>query len=127
MKGAVCIGRGSRQRALGRSPLCNQYKVSVHGVEVARQDFLEMLLSGTPFVCHCSPSQACHADSITAEHRSLYPHAYDRDDDRVTPSSVVLNRLAELQCEPDSDSSEYTTRDFCDGQTLASAGLQALS
>ena len=34
-------------------------------------------LSGTRLVCHCTPSQACHADSIMSECRLLFPTAYD--------------------------------------------------
>ena len=35
------------------------------------------------------------------EHRAVYPHTYGRDDDKgPAPTSSVLNRLAELRCDP---------------------------
>ena len=37
MVGDYYIGRGSRQRALGQSPFCNDFKVSVYGREMATE------------------------------------------------------------------------------------------
>ena len=41
LKGDEHICRGSSQRGLGRSPLCNSYKVSVFGRKLAIQKFTE--------------------------------------------------------------------------------------
>ena len=55
-------------------------------------------------VCHCLPTQECHADSIIAEYKRLFPEAYDSEDTKgAVPSSAVLSRLAQLRLEPDSD------------------------
>ena len=43
MVGDYCIGRGCRQRNLGKSPYCNDYKVSVHGRERAISQFAQKL------------------------------------------------------------------------------------
>ena len=109
-------------------------------------------LSGKRLICHCLPSQQCHADSIIAEYQLLFPDAYNREDTRGTvPSSAVLQRLSELRQEPESDGgsspdenvpekgsgwtghgnpllvgSSYTIREVCDGQSLASPGRWAV-
>ena len=41
LKGEEYVGRGSSQRGLGGSPLCNSYKVSVFGRKLAIQKFTE--------------------------------------------------------------------------------------
>ena len=86
------VGRGSGERGLGKSLYCNDYKVSQYGRERAIRQFAQKLqrdeelraiqwtLSGLRLVCHCTPSQACHADSIIEEFRQAYPGANDRDD-----------------------------------------------
>ena len=97
-------------------------------------------------MCHCLPTQECHADSIIAEYKLLYPEAYDRENaNGAVPSSAVLSRLVQLRLEPDSSEgsspdegaqkkgsgwtgrgrpllvgSSYTVREICDGQSLAS-------
>ena len=116
LKGDEYIGRRSSQRGLGRSPLCNTYKVSVYGRKLAIQNFAEAIrtdqhlrahlprLSGKRVVCHCLPTQECPADSIFAEYKLLHPEAYDREATKgAVPSSAVLSRLAQLRVEPDSD------------------------
>ena len=58
------------------APLCNTYKVSVYGRKLAIQNFAEAIRtdqnlrehlprpSGKRLVCHCLPTQECHADRI---------------------------------------------------------------
>ena len=105
-------------------------------------------LSGTRLVCHCSASEACHGDVLVEEFRKAYPGAYDRNDFNVTPPALaVLNFMARLREEPESDDGSspdegaptkfsghrgvgkpmqvgvgYVQRDLCDGQSLASPG-----
>ena len=81
LKGDEYVGWGSSQRGLGHSPLCNSYKVSVFRRKLAIQKFTEEIrtnpklrehlprLSGKRLICHCLPSQECHADSIIAEYK----------------------------------------------------------
>ena len=164
MRGDEHTGRGSSQRGLGRSPLCNSFTVSTNGGATAIRRFIEEIradpklldhlprLSGKRLVCHCLPTQACHADSIVAEYRLMFPRAYDREDAKGTvPTSAVLNRLAQLRLEPESDDdlspdedaprkgagragvgspllvgSRYTVRELCDGQSLAWPGRWAV-
>ena len=109
LKGDEYIGRGSTQRGLGRSSLCNTYKVSVKGRKLAIQNFAEAIrtnqnlrehlprLAGKRFVWYCLPTQECHADSINAEHKLPYTEAYDREDaNGAVPSSAVVSRLASI-------------------------------
>ena len=112
LEGDEYVGRGSSQRGLGRSPLCNSYKVSVFGRKLAIQKFTEEIqtnpklrkhlprLSGKRLICHCLPSQEFHADSIIAEYKLLFPDAYDREDMKgAVPSSAL---------EPESDGGVLT-------------------
>ena len=160
MRGDFFVGRGSTQRRLKRSAFCNDYKVSAYGREEAIWRFEQKLktdqevreslwtLSGLRLVCHCTPTQDCHADATIQEFRLLFPGAYDRNDGTAgPPSSQVLNFLARLREEATSDegSSEddgvlatgagwrgqgspmmvgvgYTAREYCDGQSLTSPG-----
>ena len=89
-------------------------------------------------MCHCTPNQDCHADSLIELFRSRFPHAYDR-----SPSSETLLYLATLREEQQDDGGSsaddgapptstgwhgmgepmmvgtgYTAREFCDGQML---------
>ena len=103
-------------------------------------------------MCHCLPTQECHADSIIAECKLLFPEAYDREDaNGAVPSSAVLSRLAQHRLEPDSSEgsspdegaqkkgsgwtgrgrppvvgSSSSLREICDGQSLASPGRWAV-
>ena len=105
-------------------------------------------LSGKTLVCHCRLSQRCHADALIRKFRELHPEAFDRN--RVNeraPSAEELNLLAAHRQEPPSDDGSsadhgvpqknsgwvghgcplqvgigYTSRDYCDGQGLASPG-----
>ena len=160
MRGDFYVGRGSTQRRLKRSAFCNDHKVSAYGREEAIWRFEQKLktdqelreslwtLSGLRLVCHCTPTQECHADVIIQEFRLLYPAACDRNN--VTtgpPSSQVLNFLARLSeeatCDEASSADEavpakraswqgqgppmmvgmgYKAREYCDGQSLASPG-----
>ena len=105
-------------------------------------------LSGARLVCHCRITQSCHADTIIEAFRCQYPYAFDRSShSSIPPNSQVLNYLAKLREEPPEDEGSsadegappagsgwrgvcspmmigvgYTSREFCDGQTLASPG-----
>ena len=61
-------------------------------------------LSEVRLVCHCLAAQACHADCTTLQYKLMYPQADDRENHRgMVHSSEVLNRLAQLRLEPDSE------------------------
>ena len=160
LRGDYYVGRGSRQRGLRRSFYANDYKVSVYGRETAIRHFTHKLatdtelqqglrsLSGTRLLCHCKPTEACHADSIISAFRGKFPEAFDRDDPEASaPSSEVLNNLALLRTEPEEEEGSspdegaapkhsgwrgkgpplmigtgYTAREFCDGMSLSSPG-----
>ena len=114
MRGDLYIGRGSKQRSLGRSIVADDYKVAVCGRDLALQRCSERLvfevslqdrlatLSCVRLVCHCLATQACHADAplITA-HRMNPSRAYSRDDPKSgSPRSATMCRLPELRREP---------------------------
>ena len=160
MVGDFYIGRGSRERGLEKSLYSNDYKVAQFGRERAISCFAQKLrsdeelrsklwtLSGLRLICHCKPSQACHADSIIDEFRRMYPSAHDREDsDADPPKSEVLHYLARLRMfpAPEDDSSAdeevpekgtgwrgtsppmsvglgYAAPEHCDGHSLASPG-----
>ena len=108
-------------------------------------------LSGARLICHCSAKQACHADVIIEAYRSRFPNSFDRSSDNgETPASSVINYLALLRQEPESESgssadegvpgpgagwvgsgdpmmvgSGYTSRTVCDGLSLSSPGRWA--
>ena len=103
-------------------------------------------MSGLRLVGHCRATQECHADVIIQEFRRAHPSAFDRDDaDGEPPTSAVLNYLARVRMEPEPEEESsadenvpekgagwkgvgapmmvgagYTSREYCDGQTLAS-------
>ena len=105
-------------------------------------------LSGARLVCHCKPTQRCHADVLISLFRQTFPAAHDRDqENQPAPTASVLSLLAKLRNEPEEDSgssadegvppkgagwrgkgqpmmigSGYVTRELCDGQSLASPG-----
>ena len=160
MRGDLYTGRGSRQRNLGRSRYCNNFKVAEVGRDRAIQEFRTYLLgdkklhgslwtlSGRRLVCHCQLTQRCHGDVLVEEFKNSYPDAYDRNKlDGEPPSAAVLNFMARLREEPEEDSDStadegvpgkrsghcgvgepmavglgYTSREYCDGQSLASPG-----
>ena len=111
MRGDLYIGRGCKQRNLQRSPFANPYKVSVYGREAAVDLFAEHLgrdttlsdsvwkLSGRRLLCHCKDSQRCHGDILISEFRRQFPRAYDH----APPTASVLDFLARLREEPESD------------------------
>ena len=116
LKGDLYIGRGSRQRSLGKSRYCNTYKVSQYGRSTAISKFRETLLadkglhrslwtiSGTRLVCHCRVTEDCHGDVLVEEFRKMYPDAYDRTQRySVPPEPEILSFLARLREEPESD------------------------
>ena len=121
-RGHYCIGRGSRQRALSWSLLCNGYKVAVYGREEAirliavdlekdqaKKDLIPGL-SGVRLVCRCPPTQACHADINISRYRLLFLGAFDRDASGVSPPTTwSLNRLATLRLAPENE--EVSTAD----------------
>ena len=156
MRGDFYNGGGSRQRSLKRSTFANDYKVSEFGPGLAISKFREKMAadvlsqstlwthSGARLVCHCSARQACHADAI------IDPGAFDRRaESGIPPTSQVLNYLALLRQEPESESgsspyegapgpesgwvgegepmmgSGCTSRPVCDGLSLASPGRWA--
>ena len=163
MRGDFYIGRGSRQRSLKRSICANDFKVSKFGREIAVSKFREKMatdellqstlwkLSGARLICHCSAKQACHADVIIEAYRSRFPNSFDRSSDNgETPTSSVLNYLALLRQEPESESgssadegvpgpgtgwvgkgdpmmvgSGYTSGAVCDSLSLSSPGRWA--
>ena len=163
MRGDFYIGRRSRQRSLKRSMYANDIKVSEFGRENAISKFGEKMatdellqstlwrLSGARLICYCSARQACHADVIIEAYRRRFPNSFDRTSDNgVTPTSRVLNYLALLRQEPESESgsladegvpgpgagwvgegdpmmvgSGYTSRPVCDGLSLSSPGRWA--
>ena len=61
-------------------------------------------LTGKRLVCHCAPTQSCHADALIRKFRELCPDAYDRNDpsQRAQPADE-LNLLARHRQEPPSD------------------------
>ena len=160
MRGDYYIGRGSTQRVLTQSLFCNDYKVSLYGRKEAIWRFEQKLkcdpvlretlwtMSGLRLVCHCKPTQECRGDAIIREFRQQFPGAFDREASASEPpSSRVLNYLARLREEPESEADTspdegappkstgwrgngapmvvgvgYTSREFCDGQSLASPG-----
>ena len=105
-------------------------------------------LSGLRLICHCSARQTCHADAIIDAFRADFPQAYDRSDSSsLPPSGAVLDYISRLREEQDSDEDTtadeeaapagsgwrgsgkpmqvgtgYTSREYCDGQSLASPG-----
>ena len=105
-------------------------------------------LSGARLVCHCRITQSCHAGTVIEAFRRQYPYVFDRSShSSIPPNSQVLNFLAKLREEPPEDEGSsadegappagsgwrgvcspmmigvgYTSREFCDGQTLASPG-----
>ena len=117
MRGDFYIGRGSRQRNLGRSRYCNNFKVAEVGRDRAIQEFRTYLLgddnlnrslwtlSGRRLVCHCQLAQRCHGDVLVEEFKKSYPAAYDRNKhDGDPPSALILNFMARLREEPEEDS-----------------------
>ena len=105
-------------------------------------------LSGKRLLCHCRPTEACHADSIISAFRDKFPEAFDRDDGEApAPTAGILAYLALLRTEqeeeevssPDEGAAPkhtgwrgtgrpliigtgYTEREMCDGMSLASPG-----
>ena len=100
------------------------------------------------WVCHCTHNHACHADSLISLYRSRFPAAI-RPRRPIHGASIlghiaVLILLREEPVEDDGSSGDegappansgwrgtvaplmvgtgYTSREFCDGQTLASPG-----
>ena len=159
-KGDFYVGRGCRQRGLRRSLHANDYKVSEFGRQTAIERFTEKLsrdselqenlhaLSGKRLLCHCRPTEACHADSIISAFRVRFPEAFDRDDEEApAPTAGILAYLASLRTEPEEEElsspdegaapkhagwrgsgrpliigTGYTEREMCDGMSLASPG-----
>ena len=160
MVGDLYIGRGSKQRGLGRSVWSNPHKVAQSSREEAIRRYSETLrndrslssiiwtLSGARLVCHCTPTQRCHADVLISLFRQTFPAAHDRDqENQPAPTASVLSLLAKLRNEPEEDGgssadegvppkgagwrgkgqpmmigSGYVTRELCDGQSPASPG-----
>ena len=124
LKGDRYIGRGSRQRSLGKSRYCKTFKVSQYGRSIAISSFRDALLgdrvlypslwtlSGTRLECHCRHSEPCHGDVLIEEFKKSFPDAFDRyRDDGVPPDSRILSFMARLREEPESD--EGSSPDEC--------------
>ena len=160
MVGDLCIGRGSKQWRLGRSVWSNPHKVAQSSREEAIRRYSETLrndrnlgsiiwtLSGARLVCHCTPTQRCHAEVLISFFRQTFTAAHDRDqENQPAPTASVLSLLAKLRNEPEEDGgssadegvppkgagwrgkgqpmmigSVDVTRELCDGQSLASPG-----
>ena len=130
MKGDMYIGRGSSLRGLSRSICCNTFKVSKLG----------------SFVMFCKTIQGCARLSGHWLEPGLYATVSCgrivtvTSLSRNTPQCIRMHSMARLREEPDSGSgssadegwsgsgnpmmigSGFTTRDICDGQSLASPG-----
>ena len=116
-RGDFYIGRGSRQRKLERSKVCNKVKVSEVGRTKATSSFRDALLgdsklretlwslSGRTLVCRCQLSQPCHGNVLFEEIRRVFPDAHDRNDLKSSPpSDSMLDFMARLREEPDTES-----------------------
>ena len=116
MLGDIYIGRGARERDLPKSIWGNPFKVAKYGRRMAIDEYGKTLvadgglhariwsLSGCRLVCHCTPNQACHADSLIELYRAMFSSAFDRDNPATgPPSSDVLRVLAKLREEPPED------------------------
>ena len=89
LKGDLYIGRGSRQRSLGKSRHCKTFKVSQYGRTAAISGFQDALLSdqqlydslwtlsGRRPVRHCRPFEKCHGDVLIEQFRKS-SDSYDR-------------------------------------------------
>ena len=114
------------------------------------QDLNEALcqMSCARLVCHCRPGEECHADVTRTANREQFLDAHDRDEEKAKPPSAqVLNYMAKLREvleQSDGSSADegapergtgwvgygppmevgvaYVSREFCDGQSLASPG-----
>ena len=131
--------------AVGRDRVIEMFKEDLS----ASPNLLSRLwtLSGLQLVCHCAPSQRCHGNILIQKFSELYPDAFDRSNSIIAPDSETMNYLAALREEPPGDQGSsadegapsagsgwtcigspmtvgtgYTSRSFCDGQSLASPG-----
>ena len=133
---------GYKVSVYGRKEAIWRFEQQLKSDPVLRETLWTM--SGLRLVCHCKPTQECHGDAIIRE----FLGAFDREASASEPpSSRVLNNLARLREEPEieDDTSPdegappkskgwrgngapmvvgvgYTSREFCDGQSLASPG-----
>ena len=140
MQGDLYIGRGSRERHL---------LARVFGNPFEPYENMAAVVSTTPGLSlPGKPTVPWHAGIIITVCKKMFPDACDREDTTAAaaPSAEVLNRLARLWDEPESDDgstaeealargagwvgtgkpiligSGYARRDICDGQSLASPG-----
>ena len=118
MLGDVYIGRGARERDLPKSIWGNPFKSRSMDGAMGIDEYAKTLvadgglhariwtLSGCGLVCHCTPNQACHADSLIELYRAMFPSAFGPDSPATgPPSSDVLRVLAKLREEPPEDES----------------------
>ena len=82
--------------------LCQRLQGVEFGRQTAIERFAEKLswdselqenlhtLSGKRLLCHCRPTEACHADSIISAFRDKFPEALDRDDARILAYLALL-------------------------------------
>ena len=108
----VAASSENSPRVCGRTP----HKVAQFSREEAIRRYSETLrsdlslssiiwtLSGARLVCHCKPTQRCHADVLISLFGHTFPTAHDRDQERQPPPTAsVLDFLAKLRNEPEED------------------------
>ena len=129
---------GSSQRKLKRSDYCKDYKVTVQGQEVAIRKFEEKLRAdaelqdGCLYIVRHSIGVSLHTQSSLPREnhhpsvqREPNPTAHDRDQSNgVPPPAAVMNLLASLRAEPDSEEDtsadeKVMPRGYLDGQGRA--------
>ena len=134
---------------VGRAKAISLFREHLCGDEVLYGSL--WTLSGRRLVCHCKQTQCCHGDVLIEEFVKSYPSAHNRNDlASEPPSAEVLDFVARFREEPESESESsrdegvpekrlghcgdgepmpvgvgYTTREYCDGQSLASPGRWA--
>ena len=116
LKGDLYIGRGSKQRSLGKRRHCNTFKASQYGRAAVITGFRDALLSdqklydslwtisGRRLVCRCRASEKCHGEVLVEEFRNSFLEAYDRTAGHgAPPEPAVLSFMAKMPEEPESD------------------------
>ena len=114
LSGDLYIGRGSRQRSLGKSRQCNTFKVAEKRqslVSETRSFWTEVCfsrcgryLASDQFATVCRPADKCHGDVLIEEFRNSHPDAYHRaTGGGAPPEPGVLSFMARLREEPASD------------------------
>ena len=80
-------------------------------------------LSGRRLVCHCKPTQSCHGNVLIKEFVKSYPSAHSRNDlASEPPSAEVLDFVARLREEPESESDSSPAETLCSWALVALPG-----